>query len=212
MTDHAADNHPPAAAEDHLTDHNYDGIQEYDNPLPGWWVAIFWGSIIWSFLYFGWYHAGPGRGMLDNYSASMSALDEVREAAADRRLSSYGELKPDQATLLALMADEDLMKSQESVWQVRCVACHLGDGRGLVGPNMTDDAYINVKKIEDIVTLVTDGVIAKGMLPFANQLSEREIIMISAYAASLRGKALDPSIAMPAKAAQGEVIPPWPGQ
>lgn len=210
MTDPAADKPVQNPTEDQLLDHNYDGIQEYDNPLPGWWVAIFIGSIIWSFIYFGWYHSGPGRTMIENYGASMERLDARRAEAAQRHLSSYGELKPDQATMLKLMADEELMASQDSVFQARCAVCHLSDGRGLVGPNMTDDAYIHIRKLEDFIKIVTDGVIAKGMTPFKGQLSEQEIIMISAYMASLRGKPLDPAVAIPPKAAQGEVIPPWP--
>ena len=48
------------------------------------------------------------------------------------------------------------------------------------------------------------------MTPFKGQLSDEEIVLIAAYAASLRGIALDPANTMPIQDAQGEVIPPWP--
>ncbi len=198
---------PPS--DEKLLDHNYDGIQEYDNPLPGWWVAIFWGTIVWSFLYFGWYTAGPGDDWFDDLDQKTAALQEQQDAANKERLSSVGTVDGSAASLIAMMNNAELMASQESVWMVRCAACHTADGRGLVGPNMLDDNFIRVKTIEDIPKIVTDGVLEKGMTPFKGQLSEEEILMISAYAAGLRGKALSDTVATPAKAAEGEVIPPW---
>jgi len=38
--------------QDHLLEHSYDGIQEFDNPMPRWWVYLFWATIIFSILYF----------------------------------------------------------------------------------------------------------------------------------------------------------------
>ena len=45
---------------DRLMSHGYDGIQEYDNPLPGWWVWIFWVTIVFSLGYWAYYQLGPG--------------------------------------------------------------------------------------------------------------------------------------------------------
>ncbi len=41
-----------------LTDHTYDGIREYDNPLPAWWTWLFIGTVVFSVLYFPYYHGG----------------------------------------------------------------------------------------------------------------------------------------------------------
>ncbi len=57
--------------EDRLLDHDYDGIQEYDNPMPRWWLYIFWGSIVWAALF--WFNVpgiGVGKGMIADYDAS----------------------------------------------------------------------------------------------------------------------------------------------
>lgn len=209
MTDSNNPTQGQPSPEEKLLDHNYDGIQEYDNPLPGWWVAIFWGSIVWAFLYFGWYTAGPGDGWFDNLDQKMAVLEEQKEAANKEKLSSIGTVDGSAKSLLAMMNDAELMKSQESVWAIRCGACHTADGRGLVGPNMLDDHYLRVKTIEDIPKIVTDGVLEKGMTPFKGVLTDQEILMISAYAASLRGKPLSDAVTSPAKAAEGEVIPAW---
>ena len=206
-------NNAQAPQDDNLLDHNYDGIQEYDNPLPGWWVAIFWGTIVWSFLYFGWYTAGPGDGVYDNLDQKLEALADQKEKATAEKLSSVGEVSGSAASLIAMMNNEELMKSQEAVWAANnCATCHVADGRGLtgLGPNMTDDTYVNIKKIEDIPGIIADGVPGKAMTAYRNQLSEQEIWMLSAYVASLRGKALDPANdAFAAKEAEGEVILPW---
>jgi cytochrome c oxidase cbb3-type subunit 3 len=200
----------PDPAEEYLTDHSYDGIQEYDNPLPGWWKAIFWGTIGFSVLYWAWYHAGPGKGIFTKYEESVVAAEAAKAELRRERLAGM-ELKPDETTLVALMADEATMNSQAKVWQQHCAVCHLADGRGLVGPNMLDDHYLNVKSLEEFPGIVENGIIEKGMTPFRGTLSEEEIIMVAAYAAWLRGKPMDPEVAAPpAKEAQGEVLPPWP--
>ena len=197
-------------AEEYLTDHSYDGIQEYDNPLPGWWKAIFWGTIGWSVLYWAWYEAGPGEGIFEKYDASVVAAEEEKAELRRQRLAGM-ELKPDVATMTALMASEETMASQAKVWQQHCAVCHLADARGLVGPNMTDDHYLNVKGLADFPSVVENGVIEKGMTPFRGTLSEEEIILIAAYAAWLRGQPLDETVTAPApKEPQGELLPPWP--
>jgi cytochrome c oxidase cbb3-type subunit 3 len=210
MTDQTAPTPHEDPTEPTLTDHSYDGIQEYDNPLPGWWKAIFWGSIGFSVLYWAWYEAGPGKGVIEKYEASVVAADEWKAEQRRERLAGM-ELKPDAATMIALMGNEEMMQTQAKVWAQRCGVCHLADGRGLVGPNMTDDYYLNAKSLEDFPSIVENGIIEKGMTPFKGQLSEEEIIQIAAYAAWLRGKPLDASApGPPIKEAQGELLPPWP--
>jgi len=64
------------ADRDRLLPHAQDGIEEYDNPLPGWWVWIFWVTIVFSLGYWGYYQLGPGPSVVAVYEA------EMREAAA----------------------------------------------------------------------------------------------------------------------------------
>ena len=58
------------------TDHNYDGIEEYDNPLPGWWKWLFWLTIFFSVPYFFWYHIGEGSSLQEEYDTSVAVFLE----------------------------------------------------------------------------------------------------------------------------------------
>ena len=65
---------PPLPPRDQLSDHAYDGIQEYDNPTPGWWVAIFTFSVIFAVFYFIYYHSAvPDRSVYDRYGEDVAA-------------------------------------------------------------------------------------------------------------------------------------------
>jgi cytochrome c oxidase cbb3-type subunit 3 len=74
-----------------LMDHAYDGIREYDNPLPGWWRFIFWASIVFSAGYWVWFHVTDWGASPDkNYKENLAAYAEkkaLREAADARDVS-----------------------------------------------------------------------------------------------------------------------------
>lgn len=181
---------------ENLTDHDYDGIQEYDSPLPGWWKALFWATTLFAIPYVIWFHV-MGNGIAAGYERDQERAAEIE--ALRVKLDQSG------AGLLALMADPGHLAGGKKIWNTYCLACHMPDGGGLVGPNMTDDHYIHVRKLEDFPAVVREGKVEKGMAPWKGILSENQIAEVSAYAASLRGtKPGTP------KEAQGEAIPPWP--
>ncbi|RMG47927.1 MAG: cytochrome C oxidase Cbb3 [Acidobacteria bacterium] len=182
---------------DKLFDHDYDGIREYDNPLPRWWVFIFVGTILFCFPYVVYYHFTPGRTIYD-------ALDREVAAYADKLLATYGELTPDEDTILRFMDDDVAMTGMASLFKGRCAQCHLADGSGNVGPNLTDDSWIHVKTLTDIPRVIKNGVPLKGMPAWGERLTDTQIVLLSAYVARLRRNPV------PGKAPQGEVIPPWP--
>src|SRR3982751_4078051 len=69
--------HPHPPKEDLLSDHEYDGIQEFDNPMPRWWVWTFWGTFYFAVCYFLWYSVYfKGTPFLEEYAADMSAYRE----------------------------------------------------------------------------------------------------------------------------------------
>lgn len=179
-------------------DHMYDGIQEYDNPLPGWWKWLFVGSIIFSVAYWVFYHSNePGRSGMDEYT---------REVAEDLRIrfAEIGTLAPDRATILKYMDDPKWKVVGEIVFKTNCVSCHGDKGEGKVGPNLCDEQWKNVKVIEDIATVVSAGANNQAMPAWKNRLHPNELALVSSYVASLRG-----SNPQGAKAAEGNVIPPW---
>src|SRR3954454_24856584 len=80
------------SGEDRLMAHSYDGIQEYDNPLPGWWRAIFWGSIVFAAGYWIWFHVTPWHSTPDaSYQQSLASYNENRELRAAREAANVSE-------------------------------------------------------------------------------------------------------------------------
>ncbi len=181
------------------TVHTYDGIQEYDNPLPGWWTALFWGTIVFSLLYWLYFHFGvPGRSTLDGYQAAVA--ENLRLQFAE-----LGELQPTRETLLKYKDDPKWLPVGESVYKTNCVSCHGTAGEGKVGPNLCDDNWKNVKVIEDIAKVIGQGAGGRAMPAWANRLHPNELVLVSAYVASLRGTNPPP----PVRPAEGPAISPW---
>jgi cytochrome c oxidase cbb3-type subunit 3 len=181
-----------------LTDHAYDGIQEYDNPTPGWWTWIFIGTIVFSAVYF-MIVTVLGRGQL----SPQAGYDRAYVADLRKQFAKFGELSPDAGTILRLSGEPDALKVGESIFLTNCVSCHARDGSGLSGPNLTDHEYINVAKVEDILDVINKGRNNAAMPAWENRLSKSEVIVVSSYVASLRGKNL------PGRPAEGKPAPPW---
>lgn len=182
-----------------LMDHEYDGIQEYDNPTPGWWHLIFLASVVFSVVYFIFFEYSP-------MAWTIHEDWEDRRVARDRAIfGKLGDLQADEATLMKLKADASLMSVADGIFQSNCAACHAKDGGGGTGVNLTDDSYKNVKKIEDLFTVITKGAGAGAMPAWENRLSANQRVLMASYAARLRGT----QPASP-KAAEGEAIPAWP--
>ncbi len=182
-----------------LLDHNYDGIQEYDNPTPGWWWWLFHATTAFSVVYFIFFTFSP---------AAWTATDEHAAASTAllrKQFGEIGDLTPDEATLVKFMHDDKWLVVGEATFKGRCVSCHGARGEGGVGVNLTDDHFKNVKTITDLAKVITEGAANGAMPAWKNQLHPNEIVLSAAYVATLRGKNL-PS----ARPAEGDVIPPWP--
>jgi cytochrome c oxidase cbb3-type subunit 3 len=166
--------------EDRLLEHDYDGIQEYDNPMPRWWLYIFWGSIVWAALF--WFNVpgiGVGKGRIADYNASIAAAAAEFPQPADTR--------PDAAALVAMSTDPAALTAGKTVFSAYCVACHAADGGGIIGPNLTDNFWIHGGSPEQIYTTVHDGVLAKGMPAWGQSLQPDEVAAVAAYVISLQG-------------------------
>ena len=75
-----------------------------------------------------------------------------------------------------------------SVFLTNCQSCHGPDGSGVVGPNLTDDYYKNVKKITDIAEVIKNGAAGGSMPAWKTRLHPNEVILMAAYVAGLRGR------------------------
>jgi cytochrome c oxidase cbb3-type subunit 3 len=179
-----------------VLEHEYDGIREYDNPLPGWWVAAFWASFVFSIGYAGHYHfTGNGQSVAALYE------EDMRVAREERAKASLKEA-PSEAALGALTADAQLMQDAKVIYTQRCVSCHASEGQGLIGPNLTDAHWIHgTGTLMDIYEVVSHGVVTKGMPAWELQLQPVELRKIVAYVGTLRGTNV------PGKAPEGTAVP-----
>ncbi len=170
-----------ASDQDHLLDHNYDGIQEYDNPLPRWWLALFWATIIFTPLYILYFHFGGGMLAIERYDQEMIAFYDKQA----EQLLALGEISEN--TLVDLMADDSMMNGGKKIFQAKCATCHGMFGEGGIGPNLTDDYWLHGAQLMDVYATVRDGVTAKGMLAWERQLRPAELMAVSSYVGTMLG-------------------------
>lgn len=180
---------------DVMLHHNYDGIRELDNKLPPWWVWGFYITIIWSAFYLLHFHvSGTGKLSSAEYQQEIIAA----EIEKSERLKLAGE-NVTEANVTVLTAEADIAEGK-SIYSKNCTACHLDNGGGQVGPNLTDDYWIHGGGIKNIFRVVTEGVPAKGMISWKSQLSPKQIQKVSSYILTLHGTHPDG-----AKEPQGEL-------
>lgn len=185
-----------AAPEPPVMDHEYDGIREYDNPLPRWWVWMWAGSFFFSVGYFFHYHVSHnGTSVETGYTAEMA---EAREAQAKQSLAE----PVNEESLGKLMQNPALMADAKALFGLRCAPCHGANAQGLIGPNLTDNSWLHgAGKLTDIYGVVDGGVAAKGMPAWGRQLSPIELRKVVAFVGTLRGSNV------PGKPAEGTAVP-----
>jgi cytochrome c oxidase cbb3-type subunit 3 len=182
-----------------LMTHAYDGIREYDNPLPGWWRAIFWATIVFSAGYWVWFHvAGWGHTPDQKYRAALAGYEnkrETREAAEARDIS--------EESLARNATDTKLVDHGKEIFAVRCVSCHAPDGHGLIGPNLTDAYQIHGSTRMDILKTVRGGAPGTAMLAWGEQMPASDVVAVATYVITLRG------LNLPGKPPQGAPVEPF---
>lgn len=166
---------------DRLLAHEYDGVEEYDNPLPGWWVWVFWATIIFSVGYWLYYQIGPGPSIIAQYEA-----DAQTAALRQAKLAPGPGAVTDEA-IVELRKDAPAMASAKEIFAARCLACHGPQGQGLIGPNLTDDYWMHGGRPTEILHTIAEGVPAKGMVPWKDQLKPDELRAMAAYVFTLAG-------------------------
>ncbi len=187
----------PPAGRDIETDHEYDGIREFDNPLPRWWLLTLWGSIIFSMGYWFYYHNIEGQpGSYEVLAAEMVAVEELRVGPA---LSDE--------ELLALTKDAAVLESGKATFMTYCLACHGPDGGGTVGPNLTDAYRIHGHTPGDALRVVTSGIPAKGMAAWKPVLGAAKVRDVTAYVLTLPDSPVEGK-APQGKDASGKEAPP----
>jgi cytochrome c oxidase cbb3-type subunit 3 len=145
------------------TGHEWDGIREYDNPLPRWWQWVFYACVVWSIGYWIAMPAWPTltgytRGLL-GYSSRQVLRDDISAAQA-----AQGDLRQkfDAASLEQIRTDPALLEfaiaGGRSAFSVNCTQCHGSGAAGNVGyPNLNDDEWLWGGTLEQIAFTIRHG-------------------------------------------------------
>lgn len=143
-----------------------DGIEEFDNPLPDWWVGMFLFTIVWGVGYLVDYHFVSGRSQLGYYEKEMAAAKE---------------LWPQSDAAMALVFDDAALKGGAEVYQQTCAACHGAELGGGIGPSLVDATWIHGGEPEQIRATITNGVAAKGMPAWGPMLGPEKVAKVTAF-------------------------------
>jgi len=183
-----------------LMAHAYDGIREYDNPLPGWWRVCFAATIVFAFLYFAYYDiAHWGTSPEKKYQSAFAGWQASYKATGGEGGPSVTE-----ATLTAGAQNADLVAQGADIFKARCVGCHMEDGRGQIGPNLTDLYQLHGDSRLDIYETVRGGAPGTAMIAWGEVMKSGDVIAVATYVTTLRGKN-----ASGGKAPQGKPVPPF---
>jgi cytochrome c oxidase cbb3-type subunit 3 len=179
---------------DQLTGHDYDGIKEYNNPLPTWWLWTFFGTIIFAFIYYIHYELGGAPSMEAELSEGLAVI-----AAKQNAHQKKSELSDSDLNGLIAKADLTLANTE---FQSKCTACHGDHLQGGIGPNLTDAYWIHGQgSAADIVKTIKNGILDKGMPSWEASMKSEQIIAVAAYILSKQD-----SNPAGAKAPQGEKV------
>lgn len=179
-------------AEDGTTGHEYDGIREYNNPLPRWWLITFWGTIVFALVYLVLY---PGLGKYPGLLGWSSSGELAKDEQLYKR--QYGGLYAEFARtpIPELAENERAMQVAGRIFANNCAACHGSNARGGIGyPNLTDKDWLYGGEPENLVATLTHG--RKGVMPaFKEAMGEDGVKEVVAYTLSLSGRIVDPELA-----------------
>jgi cytochrome c oxidase cbb3-type subunit 3 len=162
-----------------LLDHEYDGIQELDNNLPPWWVWGFYATIVFAVIYLFNYHIFG--------TADLQVAEYEKEVAqAEMEIAEYRSkmaMNIDEFNVTLMTEPSDLAVGK-TLYAKNCQSCHMEDGRGDIGPNLTDDYWIYGNDIASVFKTIKYGA-PNGMPDHEKKLNPIELQQVSSYILSL---------------------------
>jgi len=161
-------------------DHEYDGIKELDNPLPPWLKYLFYVTIIISAAYLILLFVFEDDDIIQR-------KEYRKEIMAARAKTEVAVKEESVKAAAAPLTQEQILAAGKVIYDKTCLVCHGKFGEGLVGPNFTDEYWIHGGKPEDLLKVINDGVIEKGMISYKSQLNPTQINNVIAYILSLQG-------------------------
>ncbi len=201
------------------TGHAWDGdLQEFNNPLPTWWVWTFYATVVFALIYWVLYPAWPvastyTKGVMNTISYTNAAGETVESHWNTRALLLNDMQQGDEAvksreymqkvaaaSYEEILGDPDMMAFTASVTKGlfgdNCAACHGSGGAGVVGlfPNLADDDWLWGGTVEEIEATLTHG--REGFMPaFKNTFSDEQLEAVASYVLSLSDHQVNPALA-----------------
>lgn len=176
---------------DVLMSHDADGIKEYDNNLPRWWLYGFYFTIVMSCVYLYYYHiySGPDWNVLW-YGPRGSEQEYTAELATAAAMESMQPKGPE--VKMVLLTDQKSLDEGKKIFNGDvnlCYTCHRADLGGEVGPNLTDNYWLHGCSLEDVVKSIKTGYPEKGMLEYGSgaKLDDLELLKVASYIISQQG-------------------------
>ncbi len=165
-----------------ILDHNYDGIKELDNDLPPWWLYAFYASIVFAVIYNVRYDIMDGPDQADEYAEELAvaskAIEEYKKTAKD--LVDF--------ETVTLLTDASDLSAGKAIFETNCVACHMADGGGGIGPNLTDPNWILGGGIKNVFKTISEGGRdGKGMISWKATLKPLEMAQVASYLLEFEG-------------------------
>ncbi len=170
--------------------HSYDGIEEYDNPLPRWWFMLFVGTVIFALGYLVLYPGlGNWKGILPGYEGGWTQVKEWQREM-DKADEQYGPLFAKYAAMPVeeVAKDAQALKMGGRLFASNCSVCHGSDAKGAYGfPNLTDNDWLWGGEPETIKTTILHGRQA-AMPAWRDVIGEEGIRNVASYVRSLSGR------------------------
>jgi len=187
--------------EPETTGHEWDGIQEYNNPLPRWWLWVFYATIVWAIWYSIAYPAWPLIESATSGYKGWSTRANVTQAIAEAEAANAGmNERLVAADLSAIPNDPELQgyatSAGAAVFKTWCAQCHGSGAAGFRGyPNLLDNDWLWGGTMEDIHTTVSHGIRNEEdpdaryseMPAFGDILAPEEIVQVANYVITLSG-------------------------
>ncbi|ASD66739.1 cytochrome-c oxidase, cbb3-type subunit III [Pseudoalteromonas piscicida] len=200
--------------------HEFDGIEELNNPLPKWWTYMFFATFVWSVYYLAAYPGlGNFKGFLNWTSSNQGIttlaeskkavaeahengqwvqLDKEVEAAQDRFGPIFQEFA--KQDVLALAKNEEALEIGQRLFSQNCAQCHGSDARGGAGfPNLTDKDWLYGGTPDKIKETLLNGRVA-AMPAWQDALGDQGVKEMTAYVLSLSGRTVNQKDAAAGKA------------
>jgi cytochrome c oxidase cbb3-type subunit 3 len=193
---------PDEATSGDVTGHTWDGdLQEYNNPLPRWWLWLFYITLVFAFVYLALY---PGLGNfkgLYGWSSHGSQYKHEMQAAEKKYGPIYRQFAAVSVADLASQPQYAEARAMgKRLFLTYCMQCHGSDARGSRGfPNLTDNDWLYGSSGEQITASITNG--RHGVMPAHAHLGTEAIDNVANYVMSLSGGQVEP-----AKAAAGKQV------